>query len=297
MSKRKWKDMNPEQKLKHRAHCRKWAAKKSVLTQQRLSTEKLERVERKARELTDKVNLKQEKAQLKAAAVRLWEEEKLQRAERVSTTYHTFLASTQPEKNVMWQANKKDFRRSVAVLPSLFPDYGYHSKRQSGVQSRKRDSFREYQSQLPTRKLRNRLSHRLKETQGDQPQGTMRRLLGCSFKELKTHIEGKFLVGMTWDNWGIRGWHLDHRFPLSLLTRDGNHNLIGYIWHHTNLQPMWAGEHLSKSDNCPELDGLSGTQIVAYLQSKGIGPKEHTFSLELSSNDEVNQHRGKVENA
>jgi hypothetical protein len=69
--------------------------------------------------------------------------------------------------------------------------------------------------------------------------------LGCNPKELKTYIENKFRPGMTWDNWGINGWHIDHIIPLSLAKDEDQ---IKKLFHYTNLQPLWAKDNLSKSN-------------------------------------------------
>lgn len=36
-------------------------------------------------------------------------------------------------------------------------------------------------------------------------------LIGCSLPELKSHLEAKFLPGMSWSNYGA--WHVDHIRP------------------------------------------------------------------------------------
>jgi 5-methylcytosine-specific restriction endonuclease McrA len=61
---------------------------------------------------------------------------------------------------------------------------------------------------------------------------------GCTRDEFKAHIESQFVEGMTWSNWSVDGWHIDHITPLS----KGGTN------HYTNLQPLWAKDNLSKSD-------------------------------------------------
>lgn len=75
-------------------------------------------------------------------------------------------------------------------------------------------------------------------------QSTMK-LLGCSVEELKVHIESLFQDGMTWDNYGFHGWHIDHivpcaSFDLSLPEEQAK------CFHHTNLQPLWCFDNLSK---------------------------------------------------
>lgn len=70
--------------------------------------------------------------------------------------------------------------------------------------------------------------------------------LGTSLEEFKSYIEGKFKVGMTWDNWGQHGWHLDHVKPLS------SFNLTDEVQfkeasNFKNLQPLWWYENLQKN--------------------------------------------------
>ena len=72
-------------------------------------------------------------------------------------------------------------------------------------------------------------------------------LTGCSPSELRLHLESQFQVGMTWDNYGMFGWHIDHIKPLSTfdLTDDEE---IQAACHFTNLQPLWAYDNLSKKN-------------------------------------------------
>ena len=68
-------------------------------------------------------------------------------------------------------------------------------------------------------------------------------LLGCSFDELKLHLESQFKKGMNWKNMGE--WHIDHIIPLAAfdLTKLEN-QLIAF--NYKNLQPLWAKENLQK---------------------------------------------------
>ena len=70
-------------------------------------------------------------------------------------------------------------------------------------------------------------------------------LVGCSIKELKAHLESKFKDGMSWDNYGVRGWHIDHIIPCAAfdLTKPEEQKKC---FHYTNLQPLWAEENLKK---------------------------------------------------
>ena len=71
--------------------------------------------------------------------------------------------------------------------------------------------------------------------------------LGCTPIQLIAHIESQWTEGMSWDNYGVHGWHIDHKKPCAafdLLTQTGR----DACFHYTNLQPMWAKENIAKGD-------------------------------------------------
>lgn len=70
---------------------------------------------------------------------------------------------------------------------------------------------------------------------------TIEKMIGCSFEELKEHIESKFSDDMSWDNYGE--WHVDHIIPLcSVETEEDIIKLCNY----KNLQPLWKEDNLKK---------------------------------------------------
>lgn len=98
-------------------------------------------------------------------------------------------------------------------------------------------------------KLRKRLRHRLRSAfyriKNTKRSFSAVKDLGCSIVELKSYLEAQFKPGMTWDNWGVHGWHIDHIVPLSMAK---NEEELKAACHYTNLQPLWATENLSKSN-------------------------------------------------
>ena len=54
-----------------------------------------------------------------------------------------------------------------------------------------------------------------------------------------------FKPGMGWDNWSYRGWHLDHKKPISYFDLTNKEELQKAL-HYTNLQPMWGKENQKK---------------------------------------------------
>jgi len=70
-------------------------------------------------------------------------------------------------------------------------------------------------------------------------------LLGCSIEICRKHLESQFREGMSWENYGKYGWHIDHIKPCAsfdLSDLDQQRECFNY----KNLQPLWASENLSK---------------------------------------------------
>jgi len=107
----------------------------------------------------------------------------------------------------------------------------------------------EYKSQ-PLIRLKNTLRARNRRfLEKGWKTGSTRKIIGCSFDELKLHLEKQFLENMSWENYGIYGWHIDHIIPLS--SAQTKEELIK-LNHYTNLQPLWAEDNLRKSDKISE---------------------------------------------
>jgi hypothetical protein len=68
-------------------------------------------------------------------------------------------------------------------------------------------------------------------------------ILGCSWGELKTHLENQFQEDMSWDNHSYTGWHVDHIIPLSSAN---SLEELEKLSHYTNLQPLWAADNMIK---------------------------------------------------
>jgi hypothetical protein len=68
-------------------------------------------------------------------------------------------------------------------------------------------------------------------------------IVGLNPIELSHYLESKFTEGMSWDNYGKYGWHIDHIIPLSSAKTEKE---LYKFCHYTNLQPLWAFDNLSK---------------------------------------------------
>lgn len=92
--------------------------------------------------------------------------------------------------------------------------------------------------------LRSRLTQALSDRQAFK-WDTAFELLGCSVDDLIHHLESLWQPGMSWENYGREGWHIDHIVPCAAfdLTRPEEQ---AKCFHYTNLQPLWAQENLAK---------------------------------------------------
>lgn len=73
-------------------------------------------------------------------------------------------------------------------------------------------------------------------------------LVNFSIEDLYKHIESKFTPGMTWDNYGKDGWHLDHVIPKHYFKfNSADHPAFKACWSLDNLQPLWATKAIAIS--------------------------------------------------
>lgn len=92
--------------------------------------------------------------------------------------------------------------------------------------------------------LRARISFELKNQKNRK---RTKELLGCSMIEFRAHLESKFKSGMTWSNYGKKGWHIDHITPVSKFDLSKTEEQLR-CFHYTNMQPLWEKDNLSKSN-------------------------------------------------
>jgi hypothetical protein len=72
-------------------------------------------------------------------------------------------------------------------------------------------------------------------------------LVNFTLDELKKHLENKFKPGMSWDNYGKFGWHIDHIIPKSAFNFETPEDIdFNHCWALSNLQPLWAKDNLTK---------------------------------------------------
>lgn len=147
-----------------------------------------------------------------------------------------------------------DFRKDTKTYRGECKECRKNKKRLYFQKNKK--VYRRYLDYLKHYRLNNKekikiLSHNYnkKNRVYDVLKGRTKNLLGCSIKFLKKHLESQFKLGMSWDNYGLYGWHVDHIRPCASfdLSKPEEQRKC---FHYTNLQPLWAEENNRKRAKC-----------------------------------------------
>lgn len=144
-------------------------------------------------------------------------------------------------RRIRYKSNP-DFRQSAITQSKV-----YRSNPNNKLKIRKSAAIRRkryFKNPLWRLKLnmRRRLLHVL---HGNRKSDTTLKLVGCTWQQLREHLEKQFINDMSWDNYGFYGWHVDHikpceSFDLSIPEEQQK------CFHYTNLQPLWARDNLVK---------------------------------------------------
>jgi len=112
-----------------------------------------------------------------------------------------------------------------------------NNKRKTNIHFRLRDNI----SSAIRKKLKRRLSSKNNKSTFS--------FLPYTIDNLKEHLEKQFTENMTWENYGLHGWHIDHIKPDSLFNyKSVEDKEFQECWALKNLQPLWAHDNLSKGN-------------------------------------------------
>lgn len=122
----------------------------------------------------------------------------------------------------------------------------WYLKNHDSIRMRKRQWARKKRKESVEFRLLHCLRNRLRSVvKGNYKSARTMTLVGCSIGDLKAHPERLFRDGMSWDNHGKYGWHIDHILPCASFDMSKEEEQKR-CFHFSNLQPLWARENLSK---------------------------------------------------
>lgn len=129
-------------------------------------------------------------------------------------------------------------------------DWVKEYRKRPHVMEQRRDSAREYVKNRRRSSPEYRLLVACRKRVGTAVNGVCfslhtKELIGCDLTTLRNHIESQWKEGMNWQNYGLKGWHIDHVKPCSAFdfTKESE---IRECFNYKNLQPLWALENISK---------------------------------------------------
>lgn len=121
----------------------------------------------------------------------------------------------------------------------------------------------------PNFKLHSNISRSIRKAlRGSKKRRKWEALVGYTTEDLRRHIERQFLEGMSWDNYGINGWHIDHIIPRSAFNYGTpEDDDFKRCWRLSNLRPMWSTDNIRK-----------GNKLASHFQPRLVfGGSSHAF--------------------
>lgn len=110
------------------------------------------------------------------------------------------------------------------------------------INERERHSLKTNVQHKLRKTLRNRMLQAVKK---NYRAGSAVRDLGCSVEFFKDYLEKQFQPGMSWNNHGRTGWHIDHIKPLVNFDLTDREQFLEAC-HYTNQRPLWMEENLCR---------------------------------------------------
>lgn len=116
--------------------------------------------------------------------------------------------------------------------------------------------------------IKRKIAHNMRSQIGNLIRGHIGKIrhVNWTIDDLKYHLESKWTIGMSWDNYGrkrgIRCWEIDHIIPIRAKNESGD-----YLWKNiddplskdfkkcfdlSNLQPLWADLNNAKNNKYEE---------------------------------------------
>lgn len=149
-----------------------------------------------------------------------------------------------------WQKDNPEKRREMhkkfrANNPDYYKDW---PKRDVKKTKLKRDKHYAKKKDDPAWKVENSFKVGVYKSLKDQKAGrSWEKLVGYSVKDLMAHLESNFLPGMSWQNYGLNGWHIDHIIPRSVFNYEVPEDIdFQKCWSLDNLRPLWAADNIRK---------------------------------------------------
>jgi hypothetical protein len=142
--------------------------------------------------------------------------------------------------------NMKQYRdKSKDKLNTYYSEY-YKENKEHIQEVKRKYKKKRYQTD-PEYRLRRNISRMITAALKQPRKVSCLEKLDYSITDLKSHLESKFIDGMTWENYGE--WQIDHIIPQSkLIYSSMEDENFKKCWSLDNLQPLWKIDNQRKSN-------------------------------------------------
>ncbi len=245
---------------------------------------KQKREERKAARLLEREILAKEKKKAKAESRRrscahCGNEFIANRPDRTTCSYKCYDAIYRREykkRTKEANANKEPIR--IVAHQKKCPSCGkeFETEHESKIYCSKlcsKRTWRNKHSASGHQKAKRAISGRLRETLRKKQltkSSPVMNYVGCTTIELREQLEAQMSPEMTWDNYGVFGWHIDHIVPCAAFDLSQEDH-IHLCFNKNNLRPLWFDSNIAKADTISRCDIESlDSKYLERLVSAGI---------------------------
>lgn len=180
-----------------------------------------------------------EKINLKQIEVRIKNKDKINSDRRKFYKENTELFKKRNLKNKdNIKLSKKKYRANNKNKIKEYDLKNREKKNKQKVEHRKLNPHKRVQHCLQTR-----IRTAINSSDGKKSNNT-EELIGCSIQFYKEYLESKFTKGMTWNNYGLTGWHIDHIKPCALFDLSDPKQQME-CFNYANTQPLWATKEIA----------------------------------------------------
>jgi hypothetical protein len=148
-------------------------------------------------------------------------------------------------------AKKEAWKQKLATdhdLRSRLLEYNRNRRRNDRCRKMANEAKRRNEQAFPSAKIARTLRARTRKVLvGINKAAATIDLLGCTIEDFRLHLESQFEAGMTWDNYGYHGWHIDHLRPCASF--DLTDSAQQYeCFNYKNMRPSWRFDNQSKGE-------------------------------------------------
>jgi len=147
-------------------------------------------------------------------------------------------------------ANDAKYRNKILKIRKKFREDNLEKEREREKEYKRRNNpkVQEYKNKKyitdPNYRIAQTLRVRMRKAVKNNSKTSIS-FLGADIDKVKEHLEKQFKEGMSWENYGPQGWHIDHIKPCASFNLEDTEEQKK-CFNYKNLQPLWAKENRSK---------------------------------------------------